>query len=238
MKKILLFLFFASFAFCEASVSKLEFHTEPVDGNIMAWKGYRRLFHSIYGSPCDLTYTFTIPAKSPGLVKDSTFTVFVPDGVRVEGIYPFYATNKAIRIPYHGLKITKKKQKGGMQYIISGLDPFFKKFPNYSYTQKKELTFYFEQEMFDPAKEYRISSQWSNNGVKMPEQFFILQFLPPVPKKKLPEKFIWQNFANIWHLNVPDEKLLQKLIVKYADANIASRSASDPEYPETIRTEN
>lgn len=238
MKKALLFLFLAASCLCEAAPAKLAFHTEPVDGNIMSWKGYRRLFHSIHGSPCDLTYSFFIPAKSPGIVKDSTFTVFVPDGVRVEGILASFATNRGVRIPFKDLKITKTKVKGGTRYLITNLDPFFKKYPTLPYTQKKELTFYFEQEKFDSSKEYKVTSQWMNKGKKVSEEFFILKFLPPVPKKPLPKNFLWHNFVNLWHINVPDEKLLKKIIIKYADANIASRASSEPDYPETVKVEN
>ena len=100
---------------------------------------------------------FFIPAQKTNLVKNSSFTVFVPDGVRVEEILPQYTANSGYRTEYDGLKISKVKVKGGTRYTISGMDDFLKQLPNRTYTQKKELSFYFEQEKFDPAKEDRKS---------------------------------------------------------------------------------
>ena len=238
MKKLFLFLLTLGALLCEAAPGKLTLFTEPVDGNILAWKGYRRLFHSVYGSPCNLTYVFFVPAKGTGLVKNSSFTVFVPDGVRVEEILPQYANNAGLREVYDGLSITKAKVKGGTRYTVSNMDPFLKMYPNRSYTQKKELSFYFEQEKFDPAKEYKILYQWTNAGKKMPEEHFILKFLPPVPKKPLPKKVAWQNFVQVWQLNVRNEDLLKRIIVKYRDSNTASRALDHPRNKHTMKVEN
>ena len=242
MKKWLFLLLTAVYFLNDAAAaptasSDLTLFTEPVDGNIAAWKGYQRLFHSIYGSPCNLTYVFFIPAQKTNLVKNSSFTVFVPDGVRVEEILPQYTTNSGYRTEYDGLKISKVKVKGGTRYTISEMDDFLKQLPNRTYTQKKELSFYFEQEKFDSAKEYKILYQWTNDGKKMPEEHFILKFLAPVPKKPLPKKIIWQNFVQIWHLNVRNKDLLKKIIVKYCDSNTASRALDNPAHKHTMEVE-
>ena len=238
MKKLFFLLLAAGALLCEAAPGKLALFTEPVDGNILSWKGYRRLFHSIYGSPCNLTYVFFVPARETHLVKGSSFRVFVPDGVRVEGILAQYANNQGARLVYDGLKITKTRVKGGTQVVISNMDAFLKMWPNRSYTQKKELSFYFEQEKFDPAKEYKVTCQWTNDGKKMPEEFFILKFLPPVPVKKLPRKVSWQNFVSVWQLDVHNEDLLKRIIVKYRDSNTASRALNISCNPHTMKVEN
>ena len=193
---------------------KLELYAEPVDGNIMAWKDYRRMFHSIYGSPGNLTFCFSIPKDSDAMIKNASLTVLVPAGVKVEEVLPQYVLRSGLHEAFD-LKYMVADGPEGKAYRFPELDSFLDTNRGLNYAKVHEISFYFEPEQFDPDKEYILRYCWENDGKSNGEKHVILKFLPPLEKKKLPDHFSLLNFVQLWNLNVKNPALLEKIVRNY-----------------------
>lgn len=220
------YLFFILFAFLVGSVSAKEdfkLFAEPVDGNIMAWSGYRRLFHSIYGSPNNLTFRFVVPNRnSKFIVHNSRLFVKVSSGVKVEEILPQYGLGSGRKTEFK-LPFTLKSSRDQDVYEFQ-TDNFL----NINRSaggrpSQKEISFYFEPKKFDPQKEYLITYYFVNNKQKSPEKVVILKFLNPLKSAPLPRHFKFMNFVKLPHMNVKSPKLLKKIIRNYRIAGADSR---------------
>ncbi len=229
-----LWIFCLAAVFSLPAAEKLRVSAEPVSGNITAWKGYRRLFHSISGSPNNLVFGFDVPPlKTKYELNNPTFSVTVPPGIRLEEVLAQYLslqTGQAVSYPLP-MK-AEKKSDGSLVCTFGEMKDFLEKSrQGTGNAVRKEITFYFEQEKFDPSREYKLTYRWSNGHEVSPECHVILKFLPPIDPPELPKRFRFHNMVNrLWNLDVGNPELQQRIMKKYESAGMASSGCLNVQY--------
>lgn len=218
-----------------ADEDTIKIYAEPVDGNITVWKGYKRLFHSVHGSPNNLVFGFSIPnAKTRFELKEPSFRVTVPAGIRVEEILAIGRNPNSGYAERFGLNVKSEKlNEGATVYSFTNLKDFFEVYRDRGTRPAiKEIDIYFEQETFDPSKEYKILYDFSNAGIPINQRHVILKFLPPIDETgKLPSRFIFRNMTNfLWPFKVRDKALLKRIMKKYEAAGMNSSGCLHPDW--------
>ena len=223
------------------AAENIRIYAEPVDGNITVWKGYKRMFHSVHGSPNNLVFGIRIQNDSAKFkLQNPDFKVTVPAGVRVEEILGLCSSPRTGYDERFPLQIRKEKQADNSTvYSFPNLTEFFNVHRALR-PATREIVFYFEPEKFDPDKEYRILYDFSHNGIKFKQRHLLLKFIPPVPTMSLPRRFRIYNLLNrLWSFKVVDKALLKRIMKKYEAAGLNSAGCVNPnwekDYEKTLR---
>ncbi|OQA85887.1 MAG: hypothetical protein BWY31_01654 [Lentisphaerae bacterium ADurb.Bin242] len=219
----------------------IQLYAEPVDGNVTLWKGYRRLFHSIHGSPNNLVFGFSIPnAATRFELKDPSFQVTVPPGVKAEEFLAVHRNPNTGYAERFDLKVESEKSADGtVVFRFPNLKDFFEIYRDRGTRPAvKEIDVFFEPEKWDPAKEYTVFYDFSNGGVKLNRRHVILKFLPPIKESgKLPSRFVFRNMTNfLWQFKVRDKALLQRIMKKYEAAGMNSSGCLNPDWEKDYET--
>lgn len=242
--KVLAGIGFAGILFSGAVAEEtIKLYAEPVDGNVTAWKGYRRLFHSIHGSPNNLVFGFSVPPAKAGFeVKEQEFKVTIPPGVRLEEVLGICGNPRnGYADKFELISQTTKGASGETILTFPNLPEFFKLHSSESGVVRREIDLYLEQEKFDPEKEYTLLYDFSSNGQKHKQRNLIVKFLPPIDEsEKLPSRFELRNVPNyFWSFKVKDKVLLKRIMRKYEAAGMAAAGTLNPnwekDYGETLR---
>ena len=220
----------------ESGAQDIQLFAEPVDGNILVWPGYKRQFHSIAGSPCNLTFKIVTSHNSAKPFRNARLSVLVPSEVKVEEILPQYTLKNGCRTEF-SLPIRKRQTGGGMQYVCE-LDDFLAINRSVSYCSKKEISFFFEPAAFQPDREYPISYSLECGGTRIAGDSFALKFLPPIRQTRMPGHVTLLNFVQLWHLNVRSPELLRKISLKYRNSGLDSRALDSRNLPHNFSVEN
>lgn len=185
-------------AFSLSAADALQVSAEPVSGNITFWKGYRRFFHSIYGSPNNLIIGFNVPAlETKYELKNPTFSMSVPPGVKLEEVLAHYISPRSGQAVIYPLPMnTERQADGSLVCTFSEMKDFLEMNRQYSGSMRcKELTFYFEPENFDPSREYTLIYRCTNGNELASENHVILKFLPPIAETKSSEKLSFPEYG-------------------------------------------